>query len=115
MESARRSVGSMSPHRAGGLAHGLAIREAALLEQAVQAAVEILHAEAQELGDEIVGTAAPGNASGGGDDLDPALHHLLNFRMSLLAGVAHGLRQVAGADEIHVNAGYFDQLGQVLD
>src|SRR5262245_49339461 len=65
----------MSPRLAGGLAHGLEIRDAALLEQAVHAAVEILHAEAQELGDEIVGAAAAGDAPGARDDLDAALHH----------------------------------------
>src|SRR5882762_11435819 len=60
-----------------GLTRRLEIRLAALLEQPVHAAVEVLHAEAQELGDEIVGAAAPGNAPGAGDRLDAALHHVL--------------------------------------
>jgi len=68
--------------------------------------------EAQELGDEIVGAAAPGNAPGAGDRLDAALHHLLHVRVGLLAGEAHGLRQVAGPDEVHINPRHGDQLRQ---
>src|SRR2546429_6031043 len=80
-----------------GLAHGLQVRGAALLEQAAHVAMEILHPEAQKLGNERVGAATPGNAPGVGDYLDAALHHLLHLRVGLLAGVAHRLGQVAGA------------------
>src|SRR5213593_441370 len=111
----RMRVSAASRPRAGGFAHLPEIRVAAVLEQAAHAAVEILHAESQELGDEIVGAAAPRNAPGAGDDLDAAFHHLLHFRMALLAGVAHRLRQVAGPDEVHVHPWHRDQLRQVLD
>src|SRR2546422_10663039 len=83
------------PGSRGRLTHGLEVRRAALLQQAADAAVEVLHAESQKLRDEIVGAATAGDASGARDDLDPTLHHLLHFRMRLLSGVAHGLRQVA--------------------
>src|SRR3989442_14951157 len=105
----RTGVSAASRARAGSLAHLLEVGLASVLEQAPHAAVEVLHAEAQELGDEIVGAAAPGDAPGAGDDLDAALHHLLHFRMGLLAGVAHGLRQVAGPGEIHIHARDLDQ------
>src|SRR3989442_7405581 len=111
----RTGVSAASRARAGSLAHLLEVGLASVLEQAPHAAVEVLHAEAQELGDEIVGAAAPGDAPGAGDDLDAALHHLLHFRIRLLAGVAHGLREITGPDEVHVDARHRDQVRQVLD
>src|SRR5882724_7510874 len=51
------------------LAHGLQVRVAALLQQAAHGAMEILHPEAQKLGNERVGAAAPGDAPGLGDRL----------------------------------------------
>src|SRR5437016_3949914 len=75
---------------ARGLTHGLQVRVAALLEQAAHAAVEVLHAETEELRNQVVGAAAAGDAAGLGDRPHPALHHLLDLRVGLLAGVAHG-------------------------
>src|SRR5437764_510272 len=72
-----------------GLTHRLQIGLAALLEQPVHAAVEVLHAEPEELGDERVGAAAAGNAPGAGDRFHAALDHRLHIRMRHLAGVAH--------------------------
>src|SRR4249920_1793804 len=69
-----------------GLTHRLQISLAALLEQSVHAAVEVLHAQSQELGNEVVGAATPGDASGASDDLDATLHRLLHVRVGLLAG-----------------------------
>src|SRR6185503_14866300 len=90
--SGMRAMGSLSS--AGrSRARGLQIGFAALLEQPVHAAVEVLHAEAEELGDEIVGAAAPGDAPGAGDRLHAALDHRLHVGMRHLAGVAHRLRE----------------------
>src|SRR5215510_8266151 len=86
------------PYTGSGLAHGLQIRRAALLQQAAHVAMEILHPEAQKLGNEIVGAATSSNAPGLGDDLYAAFHHFLHFRVGLLASVAHRLGQVAGAN-----------------
>src|SRR4051812_32511796 len=86
-----------------GLTRRFQVGFAALLEQPVHAAVEVLHAEPQELGDERVGAAAPGDAPGAGDHLHAALDHDLHIGMRHLAGVAHGLREIAGADEEHVD------------
>src|SRR5439155_7141070 len=87
-----------------GLTHRLQISLAALLEQPVHAAVEVLHAEAEELRDEIVRATAAGDAPGAGDRFDSALHRLLHVRVRLLAGVAHRLREIARSDEVHVHA-----------
>ena len=56
-----------------GLAHGLQVRVAALLQQSAHGAMEILHTKAQKLGNERVGAAAPGDAPGLGDRLNAAL------------------------------------------
>src|SRR5262249_8571218 len=88
------------PYTGSGLAHGLQIRRATLLQQTAHVAMKILYSQAQELGNEIVGAATSSNAPGVSDDLDAALHHFLHLRMRLLAGVAHRLGQVARADEI---------------
>src|SRR5437762_10435690 len=98
-----------------GLTHRPQICLAARLEQSVHAAVEVLDAEAEELRDEIVGAAASGDASGAGDRLHAALHHLLHLGVSLLSGKTHGLRKVPGADEVHVHTGHLHEIRQVLD
>src|SRR5262245_38929000 len=98
-----------------GLTHRLQIGLAALLEQSVHAAVEVLHAQSEELGNEVVGAATPGDAAGASDDLDATLHRLLHVRVSLLAGEPHRLRQVFRPDEVHVHPCHGNQIRQVLD
>src|SRR5262249_17988455 len=97
------------------LTHRLQISLAALLEQSVHAAVEVLHAEAEELGNEVVGTATSGDSPGASDDLDATLHRLLHVRVGLLTGEPHRLRKVPGPDEIHVHPCHGNQIRQVLD
>src|SRR5262245_33565006 len=97
------------------LTHRLQIGRAALLEQSANAAMEVLHPQSQELGNEVVGAATPGDAPCASDDLDATLHRLLHVRVGLLAGEPHRLRKVSRPDEVHVHPWHGNQIRQVLD
>src|SRR5712692_9849264 len=58
------AIPTLLPRGGGGLAHGLEVRGAALLQQTADVAMKILHPQTQKLGNERVGTAAPGNTPG---------------------------------------------------
>ena len=77
--------------------------------------MEVAHAQLQVVRHQVVGAAATRRDARRRDLLHSLLHQRLHLRVGLLARVAHALREVAGADEIHVHAGDVDQLGDVLD